>query len=228
MEKLNYDTLNWEYIKSLSDAFEVPVLSITAPDKWMTEKKVDEIIKTVMLLKTQIVTFAPPHLSDKNTTWFFKYLPKVKRENRISISVQNVEPKFYLFLIPEYKSNTLMEIKRITWDSTLNISNLDKNTGMDLLKAQKVLWSSIRNIFFSDRYGSREGMLPGWAWGWVSHLPLESFLMKLRTSSYSGFISIKVRPTELEVWNDEKVMHNLAYIKEYYTTHFLEYKWIGN
>ena len=224
MENWNYDTLDGDYIKSLSDAFEIPVLSITAPDKAMTEKKVDEIIKTAMLLKSQVVTFSPPHLSDKNTAWFFKYLPKVKRENRISICVQNVEPKFYLFVIPEYKSNTLMEIKRITWDSTLNISNLDKSTWMDVLKAQKVLGSSIKNIFFSDRYGSREWMLPGGAGGWVSHLPLESFLMKLRTSAYPGFISIKVRPSELEVGNDEKVMHNLAYMKDYYKKHFLDYK----
>lgn len=225
MEKLGYDTLNTEYIKWLSDAFGIPVLSITAYDKWLSEKKVDEIIKMAMTLKTQVVTFSPPHMTDSNKKWFNSYLPKIRRDNRISIAVQNVESKFILFVIPEHTGNNFMDIKRVTWDTTLNISALDKNWWIDLLKAQKILWNSIRNVFFCDKYGPREGILPWSAWGWVSHLPLESFLMKLRTSSYSWYLTLKVRPAELEVWNDDKVLQNLEYMKKYYKKHYLDFKW---
>jgi hypothetical protein len=65
-------------------------------------------------LKAQNVTFTPPHYRDKNVSWYLKYLAKVKRENYISISVVNVEPKFILFIIPEHKDATLIQIKRIS------------------------------------------------------------------------------------------------------------------
>ena len=39
------------------------------------------------------ITFTPPHFSDKNTSWFSKYLLKVKKDTHISIAVQNIEPK---------------------------------------------------------------------------------------------------------------------------------------
>lgn len=225
MEKLSYDTLDTDYVKWLSDAFWVPVLSITAYDKWLSDKNIDEIVRMANKLKTQVITFSPPHITDSNRWWFQKYLPKIKRDQRMSICVQNVEQKFYLFVIPEYTANNFMDIKRVTWDVTLNISALDKNWWTDLLKAQKMLWNSIRNVFFSDRSWPRDWMLPWNAGWWVSHLPLESFLMKLRTSNYSWYITLRVRPTELQVWNDEKVLQNLEYMKNYYKKHYLDFKW---
>jgi hypothetical protein len=47
-------------------------------------------------------------------SWYLKYLAKVKRDTHLSISVENVEPKFAFFIIPEYKDATLMQIKRVT------------------------------------------------------------------------------------------------------------------
>jgi len=67
-----------------------------------------------MALKTQVVTFSPPHMTDSNKKWFTAYLPKIRRDNRISIAVQNVETKFFLFVIPEHTGNNFMDIKRIT------------------------------------------------------------------------------------------------------------------
>ena len=200
--KINYDYWDEDYIKQLSDSFNIPVLSITAPSRWMNEKKVDKIIKIAWKLWTQIVTFSPPHFSDKNTTWFTKYLLKIKRDSHISISIQNVEPKFLFFIIPEYKNATLYEIK----------------------KAQKMRWSSIKNIFLSDKHWAKSWILPWWAWGWISYLPLESFFMKLKISGYNGFVTLKVKPTELWVWTEEKVKQNLDYAISYYKKHFLNYK----
>lgn len=48
--------------------------------------------------------------------------------------------------------------------------------------------------------------------------------MKLKTSSYTGYITLKVKPTELEVGNDKEVVKKLKYVKEYYTKHFLQFK----
>jgi len=91
------------------------------------------------LFSSQVINFYPPHISDKNADEFIKYLPKIKKDLRISITVQNVEQKFKLFVIPEYKNNNLIELKKITQDTALNIENIDKSSGIDLLKAQNIL-----------------------------------------------------------------------------------------
>jgi hypothetical protein len=95
---------------------------------------------------------------------------------------------------------------------------------MDILKAQKMLWSSIKNIFLSDKHWSKAWLLPWWAGGGISYLPLESFFMKLKISWYNGFVSLKVKPTELWVGTEEKVLQNLDYSIWYYKKHYLNYK----
>ena len=224
LTNLNFDLWDEEYIKNLSDDYKLPVLSITAPSKWINEKKVDKIVSIAKKLWTQLITFSPPHFSDKNITWFTKYLSKVKRSTHISICIQNVEPKFILFIIPEHKNSTLYEIKKVTWDTSLDIWSIDTSSSMDILKAQKILGSSIKNVFLGDKHGTKVWILPWWAWWGISYLPLESFLMKLKTSSYNGFLTLKVRPRELWAWNEAKVIQNLEYMKSYYDKHFLNFK----
>lgn len=224
LNTLNHDLWDEEYIKYLSHSFNLPVLSITAPAKWMSEKKVDKIVKIAGTLKAQVLNFSPPHISDKNTTWYSRYLLKVKRDTHLSIAIQNVDPKFIFFLIPEYKNTALAEIKKLTWETTLDLSAIDSWSWYDILKAQKLLWSSLTNIFLSDRHGNQHWVLPGWAgWG-ISYLPLESFFYKLKTTGYNGFITLKVKPTELWAGNEDRVIQNLEFAKGYYEKHFLLYK----
>ncbi len=224
VERNNFDTLNAEYLKTLVDVFELPIISITAPTKWMDKKKVDHIVGIAKKIWAQTVTFSPPHITDKNTIWFSSYLMKVKRDTWLSVLVQNVEPKMLLFVIPEYRNNTFTEIKRVTGDTGLNIWSLDKSSWVDPLKAQRILWATLKNVYFCDKSGSKTGLLPGWAGWWVSYLPLESFLMKLKTVWYKWNITLKVKPTELGAGNDERVLQNLEYAKNYYRKHYLEFK----
>lgn len=219
----NYDLWNADYIYNLSKGFGMPVLSITAPSTWMDEKKIDKIMIIAKKLWVQNITFSPPHFSDRDTKWFKLYLPRIKRNTNIGISIQNVEPKFIFFVIPEHKNATLFEIKRITWTTTLDLSSVDHSSSMDILKAQKILWSSIKNILLSDRQWAKGWLLPWWAWWGISYLPLESFLMKLKTSWYNGILTLKIKPSEMWVWNDEKVSENLEYMKIYYKKHFLNF-----
>ncbi len=220
----DFDLWDTNYIKLLIEEFDVPIPSITAPSIWMTERKVNNIVSLAKDIGSQIITFSPPRITDKETSWFSKYLPKVKRDSHLSISIQNVEPKFLFLIIPEYKNATFSEIRRITWDTTLNLSWITASSNMDIMRAQKFLGWSIKNVLFSDRYWAKIWMLPGWAWWWVSYLPLESFLMKLKSSGYTSFITMKINPKELGVWNNEKIKKNLEYIKKYYEKHFIHFK----
>lgn len=223
IEDKNYDTFDADYIKGLSDAFDIPVLSITAPERGLTKEKMDQIAKIAQTLKTQVINFYPPHITDKNSDTFSKYLQKIKRELRIKVTLQNVEQKFMLFVIPEYKSSNLIEMKKITGDTALNLSNIDKSTGIDLAKAQDILGGTLCNVYLNDKHGLKDWLIPGDAGGWVSYLPIESFMMKLKTSGYEWFFSLRVKPSEIWVWSDEKVLYNLEYVKNYYKKHFADY-----
>lgn len=217
---LNYDLWDEDYIYELSQHFDLPVLSLTAPGKGMGKEKLEKIIMMAKKLSVQTVTFSPPHITDKDTKWFGSPLARIKKDTLISICVQNVEPKFLFFVIPEYRNATFTQIKNVTGDTTLDILGVDNSSSMDIIKAQKILGSSIKNIFFSDKHGMKRGILPGGAGGGISYLPLESFLMKLKSTGYGGYITLKVNPKEIGVGNADRVAQNLAYMKTYYEKHF--------
>jgi hypothetical protein len=71
-------------------------------------------MKIASNLDVQVVNFSPPHFTEKNMEWYLSYLDKIKKDNRISIAVQNIEQKFIYFVIPEYKNSNLLDIKKIT------------------------------------------------------------------------------------------------------------------
>ena len=217
---LNFDLWDEDYIFELSQQFDLPVLSLTAPGKNMSRKKLEKIIMIAKKLSVQVVTVSPPHITDKDTKWFWTELAKVKRDIHISVCVQNVEPKFLFFVIPEYRNATFSQIKTVTGDTTLDILWVDSSSSMDILKAQAMLWKSIKNIFFSDKKGMKRGILPGGAGGWISYLPLESFLMKLKSTGYAGYITLKVNPAEIGVGNEQRVVQNLEYMRKYYEKHY--------
>lgn len=224
LDKDNFDTLDAGYVKSLSDEFSIKVLSISAYDRCVEKPKIDKIIEMSKLLDSQIITFSPPHIKDKNVDFYIKYLNKVKKETLKTISIKNIEQKFMLFVIPEYKNANLLDVKSITWDTTLNIEAVDLSTWIDIIKSYEILWTTIKNVYLSDKDNEKTWLIPWNAWGGVSFLPIESLLMKLKMNWYSWFFSLNVKPKEIWVWNDSLVLENLSKVKKYYEKHFLNYK----
>lgn len=216
----DYDLWDWDYIKSLCELTWIKVLSITAPSKWLNEEIIDDIVSLSKKLGAQIINFSPPYFKDINASWFAKHLIKVKSETKISISIKNVEPEFLLLVIPKYKNSSLLDIKKITWDTSLDLSIVDNWVWLDIIHSHKLLWTSLKNIYLSDK----DWALPWYAWWWISNFPLESFLMKLKTTAYNWFISLKVNPDDLWVWNEELLLQNLSNIIEYYKKYYLNYK----
>jgi len=216
LNPLDFDTENAEYIASLSKEFKVPVVSITAYERKMGQKVVDTIMEMAKILDAKIVNFYPPHRLDKDGEWFSSHLPKVKqRHKNIDITIINVEPKTFLFFIPEYKDATLQSIKKITGQTALHISNVDPESGVDLIKTFSILGNSIHNVYLSDKTGNKEELLPG-KWD----MPLESLLIKLHDGGYKGYFTLKVAPKELGVSSDTTVLKSLKEAKEYFSKHF--------
>lgn len=211
----NFDTLDIEYLKKISDETWVKILSITAPSSKISENFIDKILAMAALFQSQVVNFLPPHFSDKNISWYKEYLPKIKKSSSIAIAIQNVEPKFLFFIIPARRNASLIEIKKITWDTTFDLSNSN-----DIIKDYQFLGNSIKNIYLSDTEIEKKWLMLGKSSGWTSYLPIESLLMKLKANSYNWLLTIKIDPKELWAWNEDLVINNLkasiSYIEKYF------------
>lgn len=215
---LDFDTENAEYVDTLSQEFDMPVVAITAYERRMTPKIVDQIMDMARVLKSSVINFYPPHRLDKDGEWFSEYLPKIQQRYKdIDIAIINIEPKTFLFVIPEYKDATLPVIKKITWKTALHISNVDPETWTDLIKTFSLLWSSICNVYLSDKTGNKDELLPG-----KGDMPLESLLIKLAEWGYKGTFILKVSPKELGAWDDENVLKHLKETQEYFLKNFLK------
>ncbi|MDD2486805.1 MAG: hypothetical protein PHS92_00335 [Candidatus Gracilibacteria bacterium] len=216
LSSTDFDTENVEYVKELSASFNVPVVSITAYERKMDNKTVDFIVEMAKKLNSKSISFYPPHRLDKESTWFSSYLPKVKSKNpNLSITLINVEPKTFLFFIPEYKDATLSTIKKITEETTLAVSNVDPSSGVDLLKTFSLLGNTIKNVFLSDKTGNKQDMFLG-----KGDMPLESLLIKLKENGYKGLFTVKLNPKEFSVGKDEMVLSRLAEAKAFFEKYF--------
>lgn len=157
----DFDSQNAEYVLRMSKLVGIPIVSVTAYERKMDEEVVTQVVTLAKALDVKLINFFPPHRLDKDGSWFSETLPRLQKENKdITFSIVNVEPKTFLFFIPEYKDATLTSIKKITGATTLAISNIDVESGVDLIKTFTVLGNSITNVFLSDKSGAKEGLLP--------------------------------------------------------------------
>lgn len=219
----NFDVWDEVYMKRLVDSFNIPIISLTAPWKDMSTEKFEKIIHMGQYLGVKLITFSPPHLTDKDTKWFWEYLKNVSEKVEIPCAIQNVEAKFLFFIIPEYRNATLEKIKSVSGCTTLDLMSLDTEGGKDIMEAQAELGSSIKNIFFADKSLTQKWLIPGKMAGGLSQLPLESFLMRMKSIGYDGYISVKISPKEMGIGDASEVERNLWDILNYYKTHFLDF-----
>jgi sugar phosphate isomerase/epimerase len=213
-----YDTLDTGYVASLSREFSVPVESVTALERDMNADTLRRVFALADAVGAKLVTLYPPHRFDKDTTWFSEDLAKLqKKYPDLVAAVGNVEPKTILFVIPEYRDATLQLIKKATGSTTLDISHVDPESGIDLLKAFTLLGSSIRQVFLSDRDAEGTGKFPG-----TGEMPVESLLIKLREAGYDGSFALRVRPKELAAGeSDEAIIERIrgaeAFLRKYFS-----------
>ena len=84
------------------------------------------------------------------------------------------------------------------------------------------MWSSIKNIYLSDNLLDKKWLILGSSVWWISNLPIESLLMKLKANSYNWLFSLKVSPKEIWAGNNEAVLNNLKHCISYYEKYFAE------
>lgn len=213
-----YESWDAEYVGKLSEMVQLPVISITAPERKMNKDTVKKVMKLADTLRVKIVNFYPPHRLDPHKDWFWEFLSDVqKRYTDISVSVINAPPKTFFFIIPEYGNARPEVTKKITGHSSLMVAHIDIDSGIDLLKTFTLLGNTIGLIYLSDTYEWETGLFP-----WEGDMPLESLLIRLRELHYTWHCTLRVNPKALWAGDTERVQETLREAKQYYEKYFLE------
>lgn len=209
----DYDTLDAKYMLELSKKYSLPIVSMSSPWKWMTTLKLRSLLKGIYEVKPTNFFVSPPHRTDKDFSWFtvkFKSFANEIEWHWIDFGVTNVEPKTFLFFLPEYKEANLIQIKKLTEKTGLVTDAIDITSWVDLIRTYVIFWKTIKAIFLADRKWNTTWLFP-WKW----ELPLESILIKQKRSKFKKDIILKVKPESLKIWNSKEVVRYLMASKEF-------------
>lgn len=212
MDPEEHDTLDMDYIKELSDETGLPILGIQTP-KTTSKAKIEEAIEMAKKLNSKIVVIQPPKLLDlKLTRWLKDEIPKIRQRESISIALENASSKMILGFIPEHAMNNLNELRKFK-HACLDTSRVAQKKE-DLIQVYHFLKKYLVFVHLSNVYRGRPYSSPE-----TGVLPLESFLSKLKQDNFKGVLSLKVKPTNLHVGNEEKLLQSLKdslkYCKKY-------------
>jgi sugar phosphate isomerase/epimerase len=212
-----YDSTDPLYITELMKRHAIEVISITAPSRKVTRKQVSDIMMIAEALGVKIVNFTPPHRSDRDKEWFMGENLKTidAKYPNITINIVNAPPKTWLFIISEYGDARPETIKKMTEHTALSITNVEPESGVDLIKTFTLLGNTIGLVYLSDKTEEKTGIFPG-EWD----MPLESFLIRLKEAGYPGDFTLDVSPEVLSIGDDEEVVKRIRSAEEYLRRYF--------
>lgn len=209
----SYDSTNADYIKSLIETYDMPVLSIETPYN-ATTKSILQAIELAKVIDCKVVVIQPPKiLNFKYSNWLKSEVPKIRQKENISIALQNAPNTTWMGVFPEHGMNNLSELKKFK-HACLDTSLLNQKSE-DILHAYRTLKKYLVHLHLSNVNKTKEYQLP-----YKGTLPLESLLTKLHQDEFPGTISIKVKPNTLHAGKDKKVIEELKKCKEFYDTYF--------
>jgi sugar phosphate isomerase/epimerase len=213
VDKNDFDSQNAEYIKKLSEQYNVPISALYVSANG-GEKTAEHAIEMAVYLKCPLVVLTPPKLTDfKFRNWLTKEVPILRKKKNIQIALANAGGKTFLGFLPERALNSPNELKKfgmVALDCSMTASIKE-----DLIRFYEHLKKLIVHIHLSNVRRHKEYSLPN-----EGVLPIESLLKKLQMNKYEGAISVRVRPSELSAGDDEAVVKKLkkvkSFIKEYF------------
>lgn len=208
-----YDTFNADYVKRLTEEYDLPVKAVSAP-KQIATKRVEELVEVTKKVGAKVLILQPPKITNfKLTSWYKKEIPKLREKEFLSIALENAPAGTFLGFIPEHSMGSTTEMrsfKHISLD-TARIGEQRK----DLIRAYTAFKKCLVHIHLSNFYKGKKYAPPQ-----EGILPLESFLTKLKQDKYPGAISMKILPKYLHAGEDDKVIEELERAKKYFDKYY--------
>ncbi|MFH1218337.1 MAG: sugar phosphate isomerase/epimerase [Candidatus Peregrinibacteria bacterium] len=214
--KVNYgefDTFNADYIKKLSEEYNLPVHAISAPDQIAT-KNIKDLVKLAKTVNAKVLIIQPPKILDfKMAAWLKTEIPKLREKEFLSIALENAAAGTFLGFIPERAMSNAEELKKFKHIS-LDTARIGEKR-QDLIRAYTSFKKFLVHIHLSNYYKGKKYAPPQ-----EGIMPLESFLSKLKQDKYPGAISIKILPKYLHAGEDDRLIEELKRTKKYYEKYY--------
>ncbi|HLG25437.1 MAG TPA: TIM barrel protein [Candidatus Gracilibacteria bacterium] len=213
----NFDTQNTDYVRSLIDQYQLPVLALAAPVH-CTPKKIQGLVDMAKKLGARIIVIQPPKIFDfKYIQWLKNEIPKIRQRENISIALENAPSSTFFGIIPEHAMGNILDLKKFK-HACIDTTRIAQKRE-DLIRVYKTLKKFLVHVHLSNTKAGTPYYLPA-----KGILPVESLLSKLKQDGFPGTISLKVNAKFLEAGDDEKVMKLLAEQKLFYDTYFTNVK----
>ena len=211
----NFDSRKVDYVKKLSEKYELPIKVIQTSDN-LNDKEINRAIDLCYELGADTIAInAPKFFNFKPFSFITDNVLRRRKEHKsIHFSIINPEDSSVFALpIPKYRFSNMVEIvKKYLCYIWLDISNLDSDSfESDFLRKIKDFLPYLSVIYFSDK--SRVGewhILPG---DWVLKLP--TFLKKLKEYGYNRYLSTKIKISKADLSDSDKVKLILKKARKY-------------
>jgi sugar phosphate isomerase/epimerase len=208
VSKRSFDSQNAEYIKALSQEYQIPIVAIDTPADG-SDKSVEHVISMAEYLMCPIVVVQAPKLFDFSfTRWLKKNVPILRKKKKIHIALKNTAGKTTLGFLPERALNNLTDLMQ--FGMVCLDTSATQSKKWDLIKTYEHLKKLIVHVQLSNAKRLKDYTLP-----MDGNLPIESLLRKLKMNEYKGVISIRVNPAELSAGDDETALKKLREVKTF-------------
>ncbi len=210
-----FDTFNGEYLKSLTEEYDIPIHAISAP-KNIASKDIKELVEIAKKVHAKVVILQPPKILDfKLAGWLKKEIPKLREKEQISIAMENAPAGTILGFIPEHAMSNVQDLKKFKHVS-IDTSRIGEKR-QDIMRTYASMHKYLVHVHLSNLRRGKKYSPPQ-----DGIIPLESFLSKLKQDGYPGALAIKVHPNYLGAGDDEKVIDRLKEIKKFCDKYYTE------
>lgn len=209
------DTQNPEYLKKLSEKYEIPIVALSVPAGLsMSADKAKRALDLARKLGVKIVSFAVPDIFNVHyKKWILEELPKLQKKSDIKVALVNPPSETMFGLFPKYSFNDPYELKKFD-DLVFDTSNVASRSE-PLLELYSILKPKIRQIHLANsRHEIDHTLLTN------GSVPLESFLIHLARDKFSGILTLKLNPKSLGVGSEARVLENIAVCKKFVERYF--------
>lgn len=204
----SWDTQDADYIKTLIDQYNLPVIAIGTPAN-TTPKHIEDAVEMAKVLGTKMIVVQPPKLLNfRYTQWLKNEIPKIRKRENISIALENAPADTFFGIIPEHAMNNINELKKFK-HAAIDTSRVAEKKE-DLLRVYNALNKYLVLIHLSNVSHGKSYSTPE-----EGILPIESLLTKLNQEGFGGVISLKIDPKKLMVGKEAKVKEKLTHAKKY-------------
>ncbi len=216
----NFDSWNIDYIKRLSENYQLPIQVIQTSDN-LNKKELNYAIELAQEVKAKNIVVNPPKYYNRRATKFVEdNLPLYQKHYpRINFSLVNPPKTLLLNLLPKYSFTNIAEVFKTYWlNVTLDITNLEEDSfDLILIKRLPALLPHINVVYLSDKDKTWKWHLPLWEW----NLKIPSFLKKMKQLEYDNFFSIKLKVWKKDLADIEKIRLMLKKCKTYFIENYV-------